>query len=157
MSFLSLLWDSFCVNLLVIFLGLSLFSIILSHSFLEGFSALTQSDMFNSDMESFGNNVSSDLLIDDYSDSMLVDIKDSTSFTMIEFMGHTFMNTTISYNINYVSKSVWCHYSWKRYCSVFTESFCEQMSCSCSLSMGVRHLFFTLLIYLIYNLKKYIY
>ena len=105
-----LLVDSLGVDLHTLFLGLSLFGVILSHSLLKCFSALALSCMLNSDMDSLWNDSASENLIDDNTDCCLVDIENSTSLSMIELVWHTFMDTSISNDVNVISFSVGCHY-----------------------------------------------
>ncbi len=101
--------DSLSLDLDSLFLGLSLLGVIFSDSSLEGFSALRSADVLNSDVNSLGDNLASDLLVDDYSEGVLVDIKDSASLSVVEFVGHTLVDGTVGNNINVVALSEGSH------------------------------------------------
>ena len=96
-------WDSLSDDFLASFLGFNLFSIVFSNSSLEGFSAFTLTDVFDSDVNSLGDDSCSDLLVNDDTDSVLVDIKDLTSLALVELVWHTLVNTSISNDINKVT------------------------------------------------------
>ncbi len=139
-SFSWLSGNSFCANVLVLSLGFSFLGIIFSHSPFESFSALTLSNMLNSNMESLGNDLSSNLFVNYNSNWMLSDIKDSSGLTMIILVGHSFVNTGISNNIDIISLSISCHNFWKRGCTILFESLLEKISSLWSISMSVWHL-----------------
>ncbi len=101
--------DSLCVDLDSLDFGLSLFGVILSDSSLEGLSALGLSDVLNSDVDSLRNDFASVLLVDHETDGVLGHIEDSSGHTVIELMGHTLVDGTISDNIDVVSLSVGSH------------------------------------------------
>ena len=106
MSFCGLSWNSLGADLLALLLGFDLLGIVGSHSSLEGLSALTLSDVLNSDMDSLGEDLSSDLFVDDHTHGGLVHVKNLTSLSVVELMGHALVNAAISNDINKVTLSV---------------------------------------------------
>jgi len=96
-------------DLETLLLGLFLLGVVLSHSSLEGLSALRSADMLNSDVNSLGDDSASVLFVDDNSDGVLGDIEDATSLTVVELVGHTLVDATVSNDINEVSLFVSLH------------------------------------------------
>ena len=128
MCFSWLDWDSLCANFLSCFLGLNLLSIVLSNSFFECLPALTLSHVLNSDMNSLRNNSVRNFLVNDNSDCVLGHVKYLSSSSMVEFVRHTFMNATISNNINEISFSVGCENFGERSGTMVSEALLEKMS-----------------------------
>ena len=121
-SFPWLLRDSLSADLLTLFLGFSLLGIVLSYSCFEGLSDIALTNVFNSHMDSLGNDSGTNSFVNDDTDGFLVDIEDDTCLSVVEFVWHTFVDGTISNNINVVSLSVSYHYSRKRDSSVFLKA-----------------------------------
>ena len=96
-------------NLLASLFGFNLLGVILSHSSLEGFTALTSTHVFNPDMDSLGNDSASNLFVDDNSNSVLVNIEDLASFSVVELVGHTLVNATVSNDVNEVALFIDLH------------------------------------------------
>ena len=120
--------DSFGANLLSLFLSLDLLSIILSDSSFEGLSALALTYMLNSHMDPLWNNSVTNFLVNDNSDCVLGHVKYLSSSAMVEFVRHTFMNATISNNINEISFSVGCENFGERSGTMVSEALLEKMS-----------------------------
>ena len=89
-------WNSFSRDFNSILLGLNLFSIICLNSLNEGKSASWLSYMFYSNVNSLWNYSSIMLLVHNNSYSVLSNIENSSCFTVIAFVRHTFMDWTIS-------------------------------------------------------------
>jgi len=123
-------------------LGLSLLGVVLSHSSLEGFTALTSADMLNSDVNSLGDDSASVLLVDDNTDGVLGNIEDATGLSMIEFVGHTLVDGTVSNNVNEVTLLVSLHDLRQMNWTMLSEGLREEVSGSRSVSVTVRHLYF---------------
>lgn len=102
-------WDSLGGDLDTLGLGFSLLLIVFADSSLEGLSALGSADVLNSDVNSLGDNSASVLLVDDHSDSVLIDIEDATGLTVVELVGHALVDGTVSNDINEVTLSVNLH------------------------------------------------
>ena len=142
MGELGLEGDSLGVDLDTVDLGLSLLGVILSHSSLEGFTALTSADMLNSDVNSLGDDSASVLLVDDNTDGVLGNIEDATGLSMIEFVGHTLVDGTVSNNVNEVALLVSLHDLRQMNWTMLSEGLREEVSGSRSVSVTVRHLYF---------------
>ena len=95
--------NSLCVNLDTLYLSFSLKGIILSDSSLESLSALTLTHVLDSDVDSLGDDLASDLLVNDDTNGMLGNIKNSSSLSVIEFVGHALVNTTVGNDINVIT------------------------------------------------------
>ena len=101
--------DSLGVDFHSLCLGLSLLGIIFSDSSLESFSALTSTDMLDSDVDSLGDDSSSNLFVDDDSNGMLGNIKYSSSLSVVELVWHTLVDATVGNDINVITFSVGLH------------------------------------------------
>ena len=102
-------WKSLCADLLTSFLGISLEGVVLSYSFPEGFIAARLAHMLNSDMDSLGNDLFSDLFVHNDTNGMLIHVKYSTGSSVVELVGHTLVDATVSNDINEISLSVGGH------------------------------------------------
>ena len=80
--------NSLGVDLFTSSLSFSLLGIVFSHSSLEGLSALTLTNVLDSDVDSLGEDSASNLFVDDNTDGMLIDIKNSSSLSVVELVGH---------------------------------------------------------------------
>ena len=141
MSFNRLGWNSFGVDLLSLFLCFYLLGIIFSHSLLESLSTLTFTNMFDSDMDSLGNKSVTNSFSNDNTHSVLSHIKYLSCFPMVEFVWHTFVDASISDNVNKVSFSVGGKDLSERSGTVLSEPFLEEMSCFRPISKMMRHLY----------------
>ncbi len=98
--------------------------------------------MLDSDVNSLGDNSASVLLVDDHSDCVLGHIEHATGLAMVELVGHTLVDGTVSNNVNEVSLSVSLHDLGEVDGAVVSEALAEEVSSSCSVSEAVRHLYF---------------
>lgn len=96
-------------DLLTLGLSLSLQSVILADSSLEGLSALALTNVLNSDVNSLGDDSASVLLVDNDSNSVLSDIEHTTGLTVVELVGHTLVNATVGYDIDEIALLVSLH------------------------------------------------
>ena len=64
--------------------------------------------MFNSYVESLGDDSVSDLLVDDDSERSWVDVEDCSGSAVIELVWHTFVDGTIDDDVNDISDFVSC-------------------------------------------------
>jgi len=62
--------------------------------------------MLNSYVYPFGDDSISHLFVDNHSDWSWVHIEDTSSTSMIVFVGHAFVNSSVDYNINDISNFV---------------------------------------------------
>lgn len=95
--------------------------------------------MFNSHMDSLGNNSLSDLLVDNNTNSTRIDVEDSAGSAVIVFVRHTFMDGTIDDNIDDITFFEGSESFADVDCTMLFESFSEFMSSSSSLSVAVGH------------------
>lgn len=142
MSFLGLEVDSLGVDLDTVDLGLSLLGVVLAHSSLEGLTALRSADVLNSDVNSLGDNSASVLLVDDNSDGVLGDIEHTAGLTVVELVGHTLVDASVSNNVNEVALLVSLHDLGEMNRTVLSETLGEQVSGSSSVAVTMRHLYF---------------
>ena len=95
--------------------------------------------MFNSDVESLGDDSVSNLLVDNDSQSSWVDVENSTSSAVVVLVWHGFVNSTIDNDIddvtNFVGGEVFRHSDG----SVASESLLEFVSGSSLISVAVSH------------------
>ena len=151
MSFSRLDVDSLGLNLLTSGLGVSLEAIVFLDSSLEGLSALTLADVLDSDVNSLGNDFASDLFVDNDSDGVLVHIENLSSLTVVELVWHALVDATVGNDVNEIALLVNLQDLRKMDGSVVSEGLTEQVSCSSSLSMSVRHLSIYYLIISLYE------
>ena len=95
--------------------------------------------MLHSDVNSFGDDSVSDLLVDDDSDGSGVDVEDSSSSSVIVFIGHAFMDGSINDNIDNITNFIGgeCFGDMNR--SMLLESFSEFVSGSSLITVAVGH------------------
>lgn len=74
--------------------------IIFLHPFQEAVFGLRVLDMFNLHVSSLGKNLALNLLVCNDAHSMLGNAVDSSSFDMVTHMGHFFMNSAQSHDVN---------------------------------------------------------
>ena len=129
-------------DLFTLGLSFSLLGIILAHSSLEGFTALTSANMLDSDVNSLGDDSASVLLVDHNSDGVLGHIENAASLTMVELVRHALVDGTISNHVNEVTLAVGLHDLGEVNWAVVSEALAEEVSSSCSVSEAVRHLYF---------------
>jgi hypothetical protein len=139
---LGLLRKSHGQDLHTLGLGLSLLGVILAHSSLEGLTALTSANMLDSDVNSLGDDSASVLLVDDNSDGVLSNIEDAAGLTVVELVGHALVDGTVSNDVNKIVLAVGLHDLGEVHWAVVSEALAEEVSCSCSVSETVRHLYF---------------
>lgn len=90
-------------------LGLTLNSIVLVDTIDEGSARSGHADVLNTDMESLGNDTATNLLVYDNTDRVLGNIIDDTGLSVVELVGHTLLDGTVSDNINVISLLVTEH------------------------------------------------
>lgn len=86
------------------------------------------------------NDPSSDLLVDDDTNSMLSDIKDSTSLAVVVFVGHTLLEGTIALNVHNISLLKDSQESGKGFNTMFPEFARKQVTSAATITLGVHHL-----------------
>ena len=87
-------------------LGGLLLQLVALHAVQEIGSALGVVKMLNSDGDLLGQNPSLDPLVDDDTEGMLGHVEHTSGLAVIRFVGHTFLESTVTLDINDVSKLV---------------------------------------------------
>merc|ERR1712221_43423 len=78
----------------------SFFNLVFFHTSQEIIPALGMFDMFNSEVDSFWDDSVSKLLVNNNSNSSSGYVEDSSCFSMVVFVRHSFVNGSISLDIN---------------------------------------------------------
>lgn len=108
----------------------------------SGFGVL---DVLNSEVDSLGQDVSSDSLVDNDTDGVLGDVVDSTGFTVVDLMWHTLLDGTVTFDIDDVASFVDVHVGSETWHTLASEFLGEHVTGSPSFTMGVGHLRWRLL------------
>ena len=140
MSGTGLNWNTLAVNLNTFGLGFFLCCIISVDTCDESLAGLGLTDVLDSDVDAFGDNAGVDALVDDNTNCVGGDIKDSTSLSVVELMGHTTVGTAVSNDIDVISLLVDSEESLEADWAVLTVGLREQVSCASSKTEGVWHL-----------------
>ena len=85
-------WNSLCVDLSVLGLGLSLQGIVLADAVDEGLSALGLADVLDADVDALRNDASVHALVHNYTDGVLGHVEDLAGLTMVELVRNTCLN-----------------------------------------------------------------
>merc|ERR1719219_28191 len=103
-------------------------------------SALGVLDVFNSEVDSLGNDVSSASFVYDDPDGVLGDVVYSTSFTVVDFVWHTLLDGTITFDVDDVASFVDVHVGGQAWHTLVSELLGEHVSGTPSFTMSVGHL-----------------
>ena len=95
--------------------------------------------MLDPHVDSFRNDSISHLLVDDNTNGARVNVEDSACSSVVVFIGHTFMDCAINYDINNVSNFVGGECFRDMYGTVLFESFFKLMSGSSLVAVAVGH------------------
>ena len=95
--------------------------------------------MLNSNVYPFGDDSISHLFVDNHSDRSWVHVEDSSCSSVIVFVGHAFVDSSVDYNINDVSNFVGGECLGNMDGSVLFESFFEFVSGSSLVAVAVSH------------------
>ena len=133
-------WNALDVDALSSFLGSSFLSIIIADTSFEGFSALTEADVFDSHVNTLWDNPCVNALVYNDSDCLACDVENPASLSVIEFVGHTSMNCTVCDNVYVVSLLVVDQVFAESWHTMLSEWLGEQISRSSSETETVRHL-----------------
>ena len=126
--------------MLTLGLGLTLQLVVGADAVTESLTGFRLADVLNTHVNALGDEAVSDLLVDDNTDGVLGNIEDFAGLTVVELVGDTLLNATVSDNINVLTLVVREHESTERGGTVSPEGACEEISCAGSLSKAVRHL-----------------
>ena len=95
--------------------------------------------MFDSDVNSFGDDSVSDLFVDDDSDGSGVDVEDSAGSAVVVLVGHAFVDGSVNNYVNDITDFVGGECFGDVDGSMLFESFSEFMSGSSFVSVAVGH------------------
>ena len=107
----------------------------------EGGSGARHAGVFNADVDSLGDDSSTDTLVDDNTEGVLGDIENDASLSVVVLVGHTLLDGTVGNDINVISLSVAGKETVHGGNSVSSERCGEQISCSSSLSKAMGHVY----------------
>ena len=96
-------WNALNVDLGTFSLSFLLLGFVGVDSLDEGLSGLGLTDVLNSDVDAFGDNAGVDALVDDNTNGVGGDIKDSTSLSVVELVGHTTVGRSVSNDVDVIS------------------------------------------------------
>lgn len=95
--------------------------------------------MVDSDVESFGDNSISNLLVNDNANGSRIDVENLAGSAVVVFVGHALVDGSIDNNINVVANFVGGKGSRDMNSSDLPESFSKFMSSLASLSVAMGH------------------
>merc|ERR1711928_99775 len=130
---------SLAVNLHTTGLGFSFLHLVFFHTAQEIISALGMFDMLNPEVDSFWDDSVSELLVNDSSNSSSCHVEYSSSFAVVVFVWHSFVNGSISLDINNVTNLVGLQISRQMFDPCFSELFREQVPRSSAFTMWIGH------------------
>ena len=154
------------VNSSASLLSLSLKIVILLNSLQKVFSTLTFPNMFCPYMNSLFNDSTIDQFIHSHSQCSFINIEYSTSTTMIELKGHSFMLRGIYFNVHIVTHFEYSQVVLHSDSSFVSEGLGKHAPCSSSQTFSVGHFIKIFILYIsitnsiylftLYNIKYYI-
>lgn len=134
--------DTLDVDALVGGLSFSLGLVVSADAILEGLTAAGKTDVLNTDVNALGDNARSNALVHDDTNGVLGDVPDSTGLTMVELVGHTSLDGTISDDIDVVTLLVDGEVLVEGRDTVLSECSAEEISRASSKTKGVGHFSF---------------
>ena len=121
------------------FFGFLLFLIIFLHTFQEAILSLRVLNMLNSYINSLGKNLALNLFVYENAHQILGNIVDSSSFSMVTFVGHSFLNSAHSLVIYSITFLVDSHVCSQKNNSMFSKRPKEYRVGASHLSLCVSH------------------
>lgn len=113
--------------------------VVLSDSFEEGGAGSGELEVFDADVDAFGDDALTDLFVDYDSDGSGVDVEDAACASVVVFVGHTFVDGSINDDIDDVSDLVGGEGLGDVDGSYLSESFSEFVSGFAFVSVAVGH------------------
>ncbi len=95
--------------------------------------------MFDSNVNSLADQSISNLFVDNHTNSTRGNVPDDTSSAVVVFVRHSFVDRSISLNINILANSVCSQVCGKMNWSALLEGLSEEISGSSTITEGVRH------------------
>jgi len=95
--------------------------------------------MLNADMNTLAHNAATNLLIQLHTQGALGDVPYDTSLTVVELVGHTLVDSTITDDIDNLPELIVCQVLLEPNGTIATKRFLEQVASASSVAEGVRH------------------
>ena len=95
--------------------------------------------MLDTDIDPFGDDASAYSFIDDDAKSVGRYIEYTSGLSVIDFVRHSLLNSSVAFDINDVSDFVYFHIRRQWYRSMFAELAGEQVPGSSAVSLRIRH------------------
>ena len=95
--------------------------------------------MLNADINSLGKNLALNLFVYNNANSMLSNIVDPSSFAMVSFVGHSFLNSAHSLDVHNITFLIDSHVCGQRNNSMFSKRPREHIAGTSPLSLCVGH------------------
>ena len=134
--------DTLDIDSGILCLGVSLGLIVGANASLEGLTAGGHADVLNANVDALGNDAVSDALVADDTDGVLGDVENSASLSVVELVGHTSLDGTVSDDVNVVALLVVHQESAEVSHTGLSESFAEEISRASSKTKSVGHFSF---------------
>jgi hypothetical protein len=131
--------DALDVNSLSGGLSLSFLLIVFTDTHSESLTATRHTDVLDAHVNTLGDDAVSNALVHDNTDGVLGHVEDSASLSVVEFVGHTSLDGTISNDIDVISIAVRDKVLAEGRNAVLSESFAEKISRASSKTKTVGH------------------
>lgn len=128
-------------NLLTGSLGFLAGSVVFLDTAQEIDVALGGLDVLNADIDAFLHEATTDTLVDDQAEGAGSDVVDDGSAAVVELVGHTLVDGTVSLDVDQVSDLVGDHVGGQLGETVFAESTGEHVTGASAITKGVRHFY----------------
>jgi len=139
MSFTWLLIDSLDIDVGASGLGVLDGSVVSNNTVEETLTRFGVLDVFNADIDTFWDDTSTNLLVDDDTDGSLGNVENTSSGTVVDLVWHTLLESTITLDIDDISLSVTGEVSLQTNCSLLTEVLGEHVTGTTSNTFWVCH------------------
>lgn len=134
-----LCWLSLQLHENALLFGLLTQFLILLHTCQEILSALGVINMFNADIDSLGDDFSTYSLVDDNSKSVCSDVEYSSRFSVVSFVWHTLLDSTVAFDVYDITYFVCFHVGGQGDDSMSPEFTGEQIPRTATVTLWVRH------------------
>merc|ERR1719391_609056 len=114
-------------------------NVVILHTVQEIFSALGMIDVFNTYINPLGKNFALDAFVHNDTYSNLSDIVYTASLSMVAFVGHTFLESSITLQVNNIPNFVCPQVGGKMFHAIFLEVTRELVARAAPYSLGVNH------------------
>lgn len=95
--------------------------------------------MLDANIDTLGDDTMTHTLVDDDTNGVSSDVEHATCFAVIESMGHTFLNSTISFDVDDVTTFVYFHVDRQRNATILLEIAGEQVTRTTTITLWIGH------------------